>query len=345
MARRPGTGASKGASMADVARLAGVSGQTVSRVVNGNSRVTLETREKVEDAMARLDYRANTAARALATGKFRTIGVVTFNLTAVGNIRIVESVVAGAQERGYSISLAVVEIPTEQGIRAAVRGLTDRAVDGVIVIEARVLDTPNLQLPEEVPVVIADSGTAHDHLTFGMDEASGARAAVAHLLDLGHRTVHHVSGPSGSNPAQRRRAAWQRILKRASRPIPEPFVGDWSPGSGYEAGKELVADSEVTAVFAANDQMAAGVLRAAREAGRRVPEDLSVVGYDDLDIAPFLLPPLTTVDQDLGSVGRRCLDHLIALIEDAPAEPSGGTRSRLIRPELVVRDSTAPPPR
>ncbi|MCG5215597.1 LacI family DNA-binding transcriptional regulator [Streptosporangium sp. KLBMP 9127] len=329
--------------MADVAKLAGVSGQTVSRVVNGNDRVTDATRTKVEAAMKQLGYRANIAARALATGRFGTIGVVMFNLSAVGNVRIVEAVVAGAQARGYSVSLAVVDAPTEQEVRAAVRGLTDRAVDGVIVIEARVLDTAHLRLPEEVPVVIADSRAAHKHPTFGMDEAAGARAAVDHLLELGHATVHHVAGPAGSNPAQRRRAAWQRLLKRSGRIIPPPVVGDWSPRSGYDAAHRLLADDSVTAVFAANDQMAVGVLRAAAELGRRVPDDLSVVGFDDLDLAPYLTPPLTTVRQDLAQVGRRCLDHLIAQIEAPPGSPAAPVAGRFVHPELVIRASTAPP--
>ncbi|MEV4177001.1 LacI family DNA-binding transcriptional regulator [Nonomuraea sp. NPDC049709] len=330
--------------MADVAKLAGVSGQTVSRVVNGNDRVTAETRLKVETAMKQLGYRANIAARALATGRFGTIGVVMFNLSAVLNVRIVEAVVSGAQARGYSVSVAVVDAPTERDVRAAVRGLTDRAVDGVIVIEARVLDTPHLRLPEEVPLVIADSRAAHKHPTFGMDEAAGARAAVDHLLGLGHATVHHVAGPAGSNPAQRRRAAWQRQLKRSGRAVPPPVVGDWSPRSGYDAALRLLADDGVSAVFAANDQMAVGVLRAAAELGRRVPEDLSVVGFDDLDFAPFLTPPLTTVRQDLDTVGRRCVEHLITRIEEREGADAGQTTSRFVRPELIVRASTAPPP-
>lgn len=355
MTRRPGTGASKGASMSDVARLAGVSGQTVSRVVNNNPGVSAETRERIEAAMQRLGYRANAAARALATGRFRTIGVVTFNLTAVGNIRIVDAVIAEAQARGYAVNMAVVEAPTELDVRAAVRTLTDRAVDGIVVIEARVLDTPNLQLPQEVPVVIADSGTSHDHPTFGMDEAAGARAAVGHLLELGHRTVHHLAGPSGSNPARRRRTAWQRMLTRNARPVPAVVHGDWSPTSGHRATLELLERDDVTAIFAANDQMAAGALRAATEKGIRVPEDLSIVGYDDQDFAPFLTPPLTSVAQDLEEVGRRSLTYLLGLIEadgpggDAATAPPEGTHprrrsvGRLVTPSLVVRQSTAPP--
>lgn len=341
--------------MSDVARLAGVSGQTVSRVVNNSPGVSAETRERIEAAMQRLGYRANAAARALATGRFRTIGVVTFNLTAVGNIRIVDAVITDAQAHGYAVNMAVVETPTEHDVRAAVRTLTDRAVDGIVVIEARVLDTPNLQLPQEVPVVIADSGTSHDHPSFGMDEAAGARAAVGHLLELGHRTVHHLAGPAGSNPAQRRRAAWQRMLTRNACPVPAAVHGDWSPVSGYRAGLDLLEREDVTAIFAANDQMAAGTLRAATELGIRVPEDLSIVGYDDLDFAPFLNPPLTSVAQDLAEVGHRSLTHLLELIEadglgEAIAQPSPRdaphrkrSASRLVKPALVVRDSTAPP--
>ncbi|WP_433443810.1 LacI family DNA-binding transcriptional regulator [Nonomuraea sp. CA-141351] len=346
MARLPGTSASGGPSMADVAKLAGVSGQTVSRVVNGNDRVTAATRLKVETAMRQLGYRANIAARALATGRFGTIGVVMFNLSTIGNVRILEAVTAGAQARGYSVSVAMVDAPTEKNVQAAVRGLTDRAVDGVIVIEARVLDTPHLRLPEEAPLVVADSRAAHRHPTFGMDEAAGARAAVEHLLRLGHATVHHVAGPAGSNAAQRRRAAWQRLLKREGRPVPPAEAGDWSPQSGYDAAHRLLArdSGSVTAVFAANDQMAAGVLRAAAELGLQVPEELSVVGFDDLDLAPFLTPPLTTVRQDLAAVGRHCLNHLIAQIEARGAEVTRPA-VRFVRPELVVRSSTASPRR
>lgn len=343
--------------MSDVARLAGVSGQTVSRVVNGNPGVAAETRERVESAMHRLGYRANAAARALATGRFRTIGVVTFNLTAVGNIRILDAVISEAQAHGYSVNVAVVDTPTEHDIRAAVRAMTDRAVDGIVVIEARVLDTPNLQLPQEVPAVIADSSAAHDHPTFGMDEAAGARAAVGHLLELGHQTVHHLAGPTGSNPAERRRTAWHRMLKRRGCPVPAVVHGDWSPYSGYRGGLELLEDQDVTAIFAANDQMATGVLRAAVDQGRRVPEELSVVGYDDQDFAPYQTPPLTTVNQDLAEVGRRSLEHLLNLIEgdreqeaNSPARghrngPAGRPIRNLVRPTLVVRGSTAIPDR
>ena len=343
--------------MSDVARLAGVSGQTVSRVVNDHPGVATETRERVESAMHRLGYRANAAARALATGRFRTIGVVTFNLTAVGNIRILDAVISEAQSHGYSVNVAVVDTPTEHDIRAAVRAMTDRAVDGIVVIEARVLDTPNLQLPQEVPAVIADSSASHDHPTFGMDEAAGARAAVGHLLELDHRTVHHLAGPTGSNPAERRRAAWHRMLKREGRPVPAVVHGDWSPHSGYRGGLELLEDQDVTAIFAANDQMATGVLRAAVDRGLRVPEDLSVVGYDDQDFAPYQTPPLTSVNQDLAEVGRRSLKHLLKLIEGERGHkanpPARGHSSRsagrpvrnLVKPTLVVRGSTAAPSR
>ncbi|MGW4962164.1 substrate-binding domain-containing protein, partial [Nonomuraea sp. NPDC004186] len=142
-----------------------------------------------------------------------------------------------------------------------------------------------------------------------------------------------------------RRAAWQRLLKRSGRAVPPPVVGDWSPQSGYDAARRLLADDDVTAVFAANDQMAVGVLQAAAELGRKVPDDLSVVGFDDLDFAPFLIPPLTTVRQDLATVGRRCLEHLITQIEAPQKVEASAPASRFVRPELVVRASTAPPRR
>ncbi|WP_202866094.1 LacI family DNA-binding transcriptional regulator [Kribbella turkmenica] len=326
-------------SMADVAAVAGVSAVTVSRVANGHASVTPETRERVEQAMKQLGYRENTAARALATGRFGTIGVVSFDLTATGNLYIVDAVIREAQQAGYGVNLATLDAAIDARLQAAVRRLTSLAIDGLVVVEARILDAPSLRLPDNVPVVVAEGASDVGYPAVGADHGAGATAAVDHLLSLGHRTVHHVSGLADSYPAVRRRDAWQRALRRRECAVPPPVVGDWSAASGYAAGLELLKDPGVTAIFAANDQMAAGVLRAAAESGRRVPDDLSVVGYDDAEVAGFLSPPLTTVRQDLDGVGRHCVSVLLSSMRGEKLDWS----TRLLAPELVIRASTAPP--
>lgn len=326
-------------SMADVAALAGVSAVTVSRVANGHPSVTPETRERVEQAMKQLGYRANTAARALATGRFGTIGVVSFDLTATGNLYIVDAVIREAQQAGYAVNLATLDAAIDARLQAAVRRLTSLAIDGLVVVEARILDAPSLRLPDNVPVVVAEGASDVGYPAVGADHGAGATAAVEHLLSLGHRTVHHVTGLADSYPAVRRTEAWRRVLRRRECEVPPPVSGDWSAASGYAAGLELLRGPGVTAIFAANDQMAAGVLRAAAELGRRVPDELSVVGYDDAEVAGFLNPPLTTVRQDLDGVGRHCVSVLLAAMRGEKLDWS----TRLLAPELVIRASTAPP--
>lgn len=339
MPRRPGERRQTQPSLADVAAQAGVSGQTVSRVVNGNSRVLPETRRKVERAMAELGYRANTAARALATGKFGSIGIACLDLTAIGNLLVVDEVIRGAQENGFSVNLATVSTATNTGLQAAVRGLTTRAVDGLVIVEARILDTPDLSLPADLPIVVAEGFSGIDHTAVGMDHAAGARLAVEHLLGLGHQTVHHVSGLPDSYPAVVRLETWRDVLRSHQCAIPQPVAGDWSPASGYRAAVELLRADDVTAIFVANDQMASGVLRAAADLGRRVPDDLSVVGYDDIETAAYLHPPLTTLRQDFRSLGQRCTDLLLQAIDEDTSPPR---TVDLIPPELVIRASTAP---
>jgi DNA-binding LacI/PurR family transcriptional regulator len=172
------------------------------------------------------------------------------------------------------------------------------------------------------------------------DQADGARQAVRHLLELGHRTVWHVTGPAESFASERRALAWRTVLEQAGREVPPVQVGDWSAISGYRAGLVLADEPGCTAIFAANDQMALGVLRALHERGRRVPADVSVVGFDDLPEASSFLPPLTTVHQDFAEVGRRCVQGLLEQIRDAHAEPG----TVLVPTALIARASTSAPP-
>ncbi|WP_162467068.1 LacI family DNA-binding transcriptional regulator [Streptomyces cavernae] len=327
--------------MADVARVAGVSSQTVSRVSNGFPGVTEETRRRVLTAMTELGYRPNSAARALKRGEFRTIGVITFTLSTTGNVRTLEAIATSAAEEGYAVTLLPVAVPTQDEMRGAFSRLGELAVDAVIVImEVHLLDAATVTLPPGIQVVVADSDAGDRYSVVDTDQAGGARDAVRHLLDLGHRTVWHLAGPEGSFAAQRRADAWRTTLTAAGC-VPPPVVrGDWSAESGYRAGLRLAEQEDCTAVFAANDQMALGLLRALHERGRRVPEDVSVIGFDDIPEAGSFLPPLTTVHQDFAEVGRRCVEGVLRQMRQETTEHG----TTLVPTRLVVRDSTAPPP-
>jgi DNA-binding LacI/PurR family transcriptional regulator len=327
--------------MGDVAKLAGVSAQTVSRVSNGFPGVLEETRQQVLAAMRELGYRPNSAARALKRGEFRTIGVILFNLSSTGNMRTLEAVASSAAGEGYATTLLPVTAPTQDGVRGAFTRLGELAVDGVVMImEVHLLDAMTVALPPTAPVVVVDSDAGDQYCVVDTDQASGARAAVEHLLGLGHGTVWHIAGPRESFAAERRVGAWRTALESAGREVPQLLRGDWSAESGYEAGLRIAAEPGCTAVFVANDQMALGVLRALSEQGRRVPEDVSVVGFDDIPEAASFMPPLTTIHQDFAEVGRRCVDGVLRQIRNDV--PEKGTT--LVPTSLVVRRSTAPPP-
>lgn len=329
--------------MDDVARLAGVSKQTVSRVLNENPAVRAETREAVQAAMRSLGYRPSRSARSLASGRTRMLGVISFDAARYGPANILTAINTAAQKAGYLLSsIALDDTADHNTVAEAADRLSAEGADGLIAIapqhrvgralaDAR-LDTPLVVLENEVrgstPLATADS-------------RAGARKAVEHLLRLGHATVWHIAGPTGWTSADQRIESWRETLKAAGAEIPELLVGDWSADSGYETGRRLAGRSDVTAIFASNDQMALGLLHALREAGRSVPDDVSVVGYDDIPEAAHLLPPLTTVRTDFAEIGTRSLQLLLDRIDGLPearVEP-------VIPVELIVRRSCGRPPR
>jgi DNA-binding LacI/PurR family transcriptional regulator len=323
--------------MADVAREAGVSGQTVSRVANGRSNVDAATRERVVEAMQKLGYRPNSAARALRSGRFHSIGVIMFSLSSYGNMRTLEAVASEAARAGYALSLIPLESATQSAVAGAFDRLGEQAVDGIIiVIEAHRLYEAELELPTGLPVVVLDSSAIYPYPVVDTDQAQGARLATEHLLDLGHDTVWHISGPEESYSASRRRDAWRVVLEERGCPVPDVLRGDWSAESGHRAGLALADRGDVTAVFAANDQMALGALRAFHERGLSIPADISIVGFDDMPESCDFWPPLTTLRQHFDQVGVRSMAALLAEIEGG--EP---VRRSLVPTELVVRRSTA----
>ncbi|ROS75937.1 LacI family transcriptional regulator [Curtobacterium sp. PhB130] len=328
-------------SLAAVAEAAGVSMQTVSRVARGFDNVSPETRLRVQAAMTSLGYRPNRAARALRSGRFRTIGVIMFTLASFGNMRTLEAIADAAGAADFTITLLPMASRTEEGVRSAFSRLHEQAVDGVvIIIESHVIDTAEVALPDGVPVVVVDSTGTTEHPAIDTDQAEGARLATQHLLDLGHETVWHVAGPSSSYSSSRRLAAWRSTLTAAGRPVPPVFHGDWGTSSGYGVGLEIARRPEITAVFAANDQTALGILRACHELGRPVPDSLSIVGFDDMPESDSFWPPLTTVHQSFDEVGRRAVSTLLTQIEGAPVTAA----TDFVPVRLVVRASTAAPP-
>jgi DNA-binding LacI/PurR family transcriptional regulator len=323
--------------MTDVARLAGVSHQTVSRVLNNYPHVRPRTRLIVLAAVRELGYQPNTVARALATGRTKTLGVITLAGTLYGPNSKLNAIEAAARDEGYIVSIASRQPGGDESVADAVLRMHRLGVAGVIVIAPHAVADERLDdLATVIPLVLIEGGLA----VVSVDQTAGGRIATEHLLTLGHPTVWHIAGPENWPEATERTAGWREALVRAGAPVPALWRGDWSPASGYAFGREIAGRAEITAVFVANDQMALGLLRALGEHGRRVPDEVSVVGFDDIPEAGYFAPPLTTVRQSFEQVGVRSVRSLIAQIEsDAPP-----LDRRIITPELVIRQSTAEPP-
>jgi len=331
----------RAAVMADVGRLAGVSHQTVSRVINGSRHVRPATRERVLAAMRELGYRPNSIARALVTGRSQTLGVVSFDTTLYGPASTLFGIERAAHEAGYFIIVASLRALDRPSVTEAVGRLSLQGVDGILVIVSEQASAEGLIAgPSGVPMVAVEGRPEQGIPVVGVDQCHGAGLATRHLLELGHRTVWHITGPVDSVESRERIRGWEVALKEAGAPVPAPLTGDWSARSGYFLGQRLSREPGATAIFVAGDQMALGLLRAMHEHGRSVPEEVSVVGFDDIPEAPYFTPPLTTVRQDFGEVGSRSLRLLVRAIESQQSGSRPPTGS-LVAPELMVRASTA----
>jgi DNA-binding LacI/PurR family transcriptional regulator len=322
--------------MADVAELAGVSYQTVSRVLHDSPNVRKETRERVIAAIRRLDYSPNSMAQALVTGRSKTLGVVSFDTTLYGPASTLLGIEQAAHGAGYAISIGSLQSFNRSSVLGAVQRLQGQGAEGIIVIAPqRSAVDALLHVTPRVPLVAVEAGPDDSVPVVAVDQFAGAAAATRHLLELGHRNVWHIAGPPDFLEAEQRIAGWKATLKSAGIQPPALLRGDWSARSGYYAAQRLIQIPQVTAVFVGNDQMALGLLRLLHETGRAVPGEISLVGFDDIPEAAYFTPPLTTVRQDFAEVGRRCLHLLVSQIEsgEAPA-------SIMVPPELVVRNST-----
>jgi DNA-binding LacI/PurR family transcriptional regulator len=328
--------------MVDVARLAGVSQKTVSRVVNHAAHVRPEVRERVLAAIDQLGFRPNLAARTLVTQRTHVIGVIAVGLPLYGPAHRVFSLEHGARRRGYELALASLPDASSASIRTAIDSLLARGVEGIV------LEVPNPRIEVDentfrgVPIASSVGRIPGIRRQAVVDtrQTEMGRLATDYLLSLGHETVFHVAGPVEWDVSAQRRAGWSSALVAAGRPEPAVLQGDWSARSGYLLGQLLARSTEVTAVFTANDSQAMGVMRALTEAGRRVPGDVSVVGNDDVPEAEFQNVPLTTLSSDQDEISDRVLSGLVALIEGREPDPPGPPLAL----ELVIRSSSGPPP-
>jgi len=336
-------GRQRGSIMRDVAKLAGVSHQTVSRVLNEHPNVRAETRLRVLDAMRVLNYRRNLTARALATRRSGILGIVGYETTLFGPASMLYGIEDAARSAGYFVSVTTVRTLERRSVLDAVDRLCQQAVEGIVAIAPMPSVTSALvQVPPDLARVGVGGGAGDgDVPTVRIDNVAGARLATQHLLDLGHATVHHVAGPADWPEAHERIEGWRSTLYTAGAIVPPVKPQSWNAEAGYQQGQALATDPSVTAIFCGNDQNALGVLRALHEAGRRVPQEVSVVGFDDTPDSGYFLPPLTTVRQDFSELGRRSIAVLLDQIATGVAEPP---EHIVLVPELVVRASTAPPP-
>jgi DNA-binding LacI/PurR family transcriptional regulator len=279
--------------------------------------------------MAELGYRPHRAARALRTGRSQTIGLVVTTLATVGNSRMLQATAEAAADRGYALTV----VTAADGVGSAFDRLAEQEVDGAIVLNEASAQVSAEKHPAGLRLVVVDAPTDAGFIAVHSDHRGGAAAATTHLLELGHDTVHHLAGPADSFAASERERGWRETLVAAGVPAPDVVRGDWTADAGFAAGTALASAS---AVFCANDQMALGLLRALAEAGKRVPEDVSVIGFDDVPDAANYRPPLTTIRQDFTALAQRAVAALVAGIEGF----EGVEGPDVIPTALIERSST-----
>lgn len=331
-------------SIRDVATAAGVSYQTVSRVINGHPSVKQATRERVLVAIDELGFRRSATALALASGRTRAVTVLTSNTTHYGYASILQGIEEAARAASYAVGISVLESADETAVAAEVQRAAD-AGGGLIVIAydpsgVRALGAVPAELPVVGVVETPASPPGGDRPWVWTDDREAAYQATRHLLALGHETVHYVAIPSGTRRTSARTSGWRQALKEAGAAEPRPVQGSWGPAEGHAAGLELAKDPAVTAILCGNDDLALGVLRALHESGRSVPGEVSVAGFDDAPHSAYLTPALTTVRLDFTGLGRSAFALLHGVLEkSAPIAPHP-----VSVPELVVRESSGPPP-
>ena len=299
----------------DVARLAGVSYQTVSRVLNESPSIKESTKQRVLDVIKDIGYRPNQAARTLVTSKSRTIGILSQQTAYYGPTTSITAIEQAAKEAGYRLSITNISSGDYISIKAGVDYLLSQSIEALVVIapQVRVFEVLT-ELSIDVPFVTLQSTDLGGVHSMSVDQVAGARMATRHLIDLGHTEIMHISGPQDWIEAEARMQGFLDEINEADLRTRAPILGDWSAHFGYYAGLELLRFRDFTAVFASNDQMALGFMHACRELGLSIPGDISVVGFDDIPEAAHFFPPLTTVRQNFPEIGRRAVSLLICRI-------------------------------
>ncbi len=332
----------------EVAEEAGVSTQTVSRVINHRPDVAPETRQRVQEVIDRLGYQPSNIARSLIRGRSFTLGVVGWGVEYFGPSRTLSGIEQQANSLGYTVLLSLVRQPERSDIEQIVRELLSRQVDGIVWAVPEIGSNRDWIRKETsrppVPVVFLSMQPPSDLSVVAVDNRSGGRMATKHLLDEGHENVGLITGPLAWWEARQRRFGWQDALEEAGITIENSLIveGDWTAAGGERGLRRLLEQRpDVDAVFISNDQMALGALQAVRQMGRRVPEDLAIVGFDDIPESVYFYPPLSTVRQDMIELGRCAVRELGRTIEatqqgKAIAEP----RITLLQPQLIIRESS-----
>lgn len=330
----------KAATIRDVAERADVSVASVSRVLTGAGPVTETTRNKVMEAVEALQYVAHSGARSLSTSRTRTIGVILPDLYGEFFSELIRGMDVGARALGYHLIVSSSHDDAEEA-SAAIRSMRGR-VDGLIVLSPH-LDAANLatSLAGRLPILLMNGGADAGHPSIVVDNHGGAVQAVEHLIATGRRRIAHISGPTGNLEARSRLAGYLEAMARAK--LPTTVVeGAFTPASGHRAAADLAAHADrPDAIFAGNDMMAVGAMMALQDAALRVPEDVALVGFDDVPIAELVRPGLTTLRLRIAETGRGALERLIRLI-DAAGEAGADTACEVVRPELVIRRSSTP---
>ncbi|WP_374569031.1 LacI family DNA-binding transcriptional regulator [Ideonella sp.] len=326
----------------DVAREAGVSVATVSRVMNGHAAVTPETRERIQRIAKELRFTPSSAARSLITRRTHTVGALLPDLHGEFFSELIRGIDVAARARGLHLLVSSSHGSTAEA-SAALRAMHGR-VDGLLLMSPH-MDPAVISgsLPPGMPAVIMNSGVDNTlHTTFRVDNFGGAQAMVHHLASVGHRSIAFIAGPEDNHEAQERLRGYRSALAQALPGTPELVLpGDFTDASGERAGHELLALSQrPSAVFAGNDMMALGCLAVMTQRGLSVPQDIALAGFDDIPICRYVHPPLTTVRVPIVELGALALAELASTIE-VPDRPPSGTR--LLRAELVVRQSSLRP--
>lgn len=324
------------ATMADVARVAGVSKQTVSRVINDHPNVSAVTRDRVQDAIERLDYHPHAVARFLASRRSLSVGVVCANLTLYGPSQLVRGVEEAAHSRGYFTSVASLDADDDADVADVLSRFFDQAFDAVILVDVDQSSRVDSRISSIKHLVSGPHGAEGDDFWEG--DRVAVREATEHLIELGHRRIAHVSGPPRWPSARERTRGWREALDAAGLAGGPQIPSHWHAAGGYAAGQRLLEDPDVTAVMASSDEIALGVIAAYTDRGLSVPDDLSVVGYDNVPSSAYYRPPLTTVECDFKALGARYVDALDAQLGEHPPLAEEKLTS------LVVRESTAEPP-